>query len=293
MNILLLGSTGFIGRHVTKQLQAEGHTLITPSRQDLNFSQFHLTGDEQAFSQYLSDVDIIINMVGIMHHNQYKLEQVHHHTPLAMAQAFKAYNLAQPQAKRIRWVQLSALGADPNHKVAFVGSKGRCDAALLALADEHFSVAVARPSVVFGRGGASCELFIKLAKLPVLCLPKAGNYQLQPVHVQDVAQGLVTLATQPNITPSIINFTGADVSTLADYISMMRQNIHHSSPLKVFAVPYWLVKLTAFFANIPSNGMLSLGSLQLLNEGSVANCNDFSQLLGRVPCGFNMFGITI
>ena len=119
-------------------------------------------------------------------------------------------------------MQLSALGADPSQSINFVGSKGRGDD---AIAQSGIPIAIARPSVVYGRGGTSCELFIKLARLPLLPLPEAGRFHLQPVHLADVAEGLAKLAVKAvptNNNHSIINMTGSQTLTLAEYLTTIR-----------------------------------------------------------------------
>ena len=43
---------------------------------------------------------------------------------------------------------------------------------------ERGLVKIARPSLVFGQGGASTEMFLKMAKLPILFLPNGGNFDI-------------------------------------------------------------------------------------------------------------------
>lgn len=296
LNILLLGSSGFIGQEVTSNLAKLGHRLLTPSRQQINFIRPNWRDIHQQFQQ----VDVVINMVGVMSDYSALLEKVHHHAPVQLASVAK-------QSGVKRWVNLSALGAHANHSVAFVASKGRGDEALLALADDDFEVTIARPSLVFGLGGASCEMFIKLARLPILPLPHGGHYQIQPVHVNDVAQGLAALATRSfnqvqsqadiqisNSTntaelPKIINFTGRQIGTLAEYLTMMRTGIHQLSAPKIITIPDRLSKIGVRLIKPFSNGMIGPDSLVLLEQGSVADHQTFTQLLGHQPLGFTDF----
>lgn len=292
--ILLLGSSGFIGSRVTKQLTTLGYSLRTPSHNQINF----INPDGSQIAQAFQGVHTVINMVGVMSQEAAVLEKVHHHSPKQLA-------IIAKEAGVKRWVNLSALGASIDQTVAFVASKGRGDAALLALVDSDFSVAIARPSIVFGRGGASCELFIKLARWPVLVLPKAGQYAIQPVHVDDVAQGLVNLAlskvdpvkiaahipVQSPLTslPALINFTGSEVGSLADYLIMMRTDIHQLSAPKVIPIANRWAKVGARLVQPFTGGMVSPDSLALLLEGSVSDSQPFAQLLGYEPLGFSQF----
>lgn len=177
-------------------------------------------------------------------------------------------------------MQLSALGADPSQSINFVGSKGRGDD---AVAQSGIPIALAKPSVVYGRGGTSCELFIKLARLPLLPLPEGGRFHLQPVHIADVAEGLAKLVAQTDTDHSVINMTGSQTLTLAEYLTTLRQILHHKPPQRILPFPLRLIDSALPLANILSNGIISRDSFTLLKQGSCADYSDFAALLGREP----------
>lgn len=274
MNILLFGSSGFIGKKVAAILSAQNHNLITPNSREINFTHPYDL-DVEKTEDLMQNVDVVINMVGIMSNDKMLMENVHHYTPARLARIAKAQDVP-------KWVNLSALGAEPTHDVAFVGSKGRGDDTLLDLADNDFTVKVARPSLVFGRGGASTELFLKMAKMPILVLPNGGNFNIQPVHVDDVALGLVKLATENHDLPNIINFTGKKVVTLADYVSQLRAQILNQGEPKIISIQTGLAKFSASILASFSN-MVNSDSLTLLEQGNTADNTTFGQLLGKPP----------
>ena len=279
MNIVLFGASGFIGRRVAQILRAHGHTLRTPSHREFDYLQ----PNEAAAREILRSADAVFNCIGVMSRHADVLETVHHHTPALLAK------IAAEQGVR-HWVQLSALGADPKHAVHFVGSKGRGDEAVCQIGAAHgMRVAVARPSIVYGRGGASCELFIKLARLPVIALPAGGRFMLQPVHANDVADGLVRLLENSAPHGTIIPFTGSLHTSLAGYLAAMRTGLYRKPPLRVLPIPLALVKPFLPLTNVLSNGMVSAGSFALLEEGSCADCAAFAELLGREPLGVEEF----
>lgn len=279
MNIALFGASGFIGRRVAQILRAHGHTLRTPSHREFDYLQ----PNEAAAREILRGADAVFNCIGVMSRHADVMETVHHHTPALLAK------IAAEQGVR-HWVQLSALGADPKHTVHFVGSKGRGDEAVCQIGAAHgMRVAVARPSVVYGRGGASCELFIKLARLPVIALPAGGRFMLQPVHANDVADGLVRLLENGAPHGTIIPFTGSLHTSLAGYLAAMRTGLHRKPSLRVLPIPLAVVKPFLPLTNVLSNGMVSAGNFALLEEGSCADCTAFAELLGREPLGVGEF----
>lgn len=274
MNILLFGGSGFIGAPTARLLQQQGHQVNMPSSREFNFLQPDFT----RLTGYLKSADAVINAVGIMSRHRSVLETVHHHTPAKLADLAAEHGVP-------RWVQLSALGAAAGHPVPFLGSKGRGDH---AVAGSGLSTAIAQPSVVFGRGGASCELFIRLARLPLLCLPEGGRFALQPVHLDDVAEGLAKLAV--GTAGGCMPFTGSQTCTLAGYLNLLRRNLHRKPPARIFSLPRPVAEWGAALAEVPSNGLLSRDSLRLLRAGSTADCAGFAALLGRPPQSAEDFG---
>lgn len=212
-----------------------------------------------------------MNAVGIMSRDTDALEAVHHHAPAQLAAWARAAGVA-------RWLQISALGADAWHPVAFLGSKGRGDEAVRA----QLPTDTVRPSVVYGRGGKSCELFIRLARLPLLALPDGGRQQLQPVHINDIADGIAALLAAPS-RHATVNMTGARALTLAAYLNTLRRTLHGKTAARVLPLPSSLLAPLLPLTNYISNGMVSAAILRLLAEGSCADNRAFAALLGRPP----------
>ena len=273
MNILLLGGSGFIGRHIAARLRQCGHQVQTPTHRELDLRAL----DEDAARACLHGQEAVVNVVGIMSRDVDALEAVHHHAPATIAGWAR-------EAGVTRWLQVSALGAEAWHPVAFLGSKGRGDEAVRA----QLATDTVRPSVVYGRGGKSCELFIRLARLPLLALPDGGRQMLQPVHVHDIADGIAVLLAAPSRNATI-NMTGARALTLAAYLNTLRASLHGKTAARVLPLPSPLLAPFLPLTNYLSNGMVSAATLRLLADGSCADNRDFSTLLGRAPLAPEQF----
>ncbi|WZB69924.1 NAD-dependent epimerase/dehydratase family protein [Achromobacter xylosoxidans] len=93
-------------------------------------------------------------------------QAMHADAPIALFDACAAAGVR-------RVVQISALGI-AHSATRYASTKRAADEHLLALTEQgRLNGCVLRPSVVFGAGGASSQLFLALARLPALLLPRA------------------------------------------------------------------------------------------------------------------------
>ena len=104
-----------------------------------------------------------------------------------------------------------------------------------------------------------------------------------PVHVADVAAGIVKMVNHPPPHATVVNMTGSQICTLAGYLSILHQTLHRKPPLRVLPIPLALIKPLLPLTNILSNGILSPGSIALLEAGNCADNADFAALLARAP----------
>ncbi|VFU07100.1 complex I NDUFA9 subunit family protein [Methylocella tundrae] len=217
--VTVFGGSGFIGRHVVRALARDGWRVrVATRRPDL---AFHLQplgnvgqiSPVQANLRYpdsivhaLRDAQAVVNLVGILSETgEQKFDAVHADGVKTLAKAAKAGGASA-------FVQISAIGADPDSASAYARSKARGEAA----AREAFPEAVIlRPSVVFGPEDHFFNRFAAMARyMPALPLIGEGKTKLQPVFVGDVAKA-VALAVEGKATQgAIYELGGPEVATL-------------------------------------------------------------------------------
>jgi len=291
MRILLTGATGFIGRALLKALHSAGHTLVCVSRKPpaaaatlprvswvcLDFEQ---AVEPHAWLAALQGVDVVINAVGILREAPGQgFEALHHRAPVALFDA-----CVQAGVQRV--LQISALGADAQARSAYHLSKRAADDHLLAL---PLNAVVLQPSVVFGPGGASARLFLGLASLPLLPLPAGGHQPLQPVHLDDLVQAVVTLVAEPlRCRGQRLPIVGPQALSLADYLAALRQALGWPAAWRV-AVPAPLVALAARLGDGLPGALLDSQSWQMLQRGNTGPADALCTLLGRSPRAIDDF----
>jgi len=193
-NFLVIGGSGFVGRHLVAALAACGARVTVPTRRRERAKHLILlptvdvveadVSDYGALTALVAGRDAVVNLAGILHGPGFKAA----HVELAQA-AVNACRAAGAGHNRPRLLHMSALGADPAAPSEYLRSKGMGEQAVLAADD--LDVSVFRPSVIFGPEDRFLNLFATLsAFLPVLALGSPGA-RFQPVHVGDVVKAIL------------------------------------------------------------------------------------------------------
>ena len=186
--ILVLGGSGFVGRHLVAALVRRGARVTVPSRRRERAKHLILlpTVDvveadvlqRGVLDRLVRGQDAVINLVGILHGD---FHRAHVEIPLAAIAACRAAGVE-------RLMHISALGASPDAPSEYLRSKAKGEQAMLDADDRH--VTVFRPSVIFGPEDRFLNQFATMAKwLPVLAVP-CPDARFQPVYVGDVARAM-------------------------------------------------------------------------------------------------------
>lgn len=267
MKILVTGSRGFIGRHVSAALVAAGHAVVEGSRQTgFDFNRM-LTVDD--WLPRLDGIDAVINCVGIIVETPgQSFANLHTHAPIALFRACE-------QANVTRVIQVSALGADAQAFTPYQLSKKTADDVLRGLSLDWF---ILRPSLVYGEDGTSTRYFRRLARLPVLPLVSGGEQRIQPVHILDVVDAvLACLSAEP--ARRTIDLVGPTAMSFAEWLQRLRRQAGRGS-LSIIPVPYRLGLLGCRVLGhvVP---IMHADNLRMLQQGNTSDDPSMTQLLGR------------
>lgn len=233
-SVLVVGGSGFIGRHVVAALVARGIKATVPSRRRERAKHLILlpTVDVVEADIFAPGVlerlarghDALINLVGILHGRRGRPDErgpndygpdfarVHVELPQAILAACRA-------AGARRLLHVSAVGASPTAPSEYLRSKALGEQAVLAADD--LEVTVFRPSIVFGPEDKFLNNFAALLKfLPGLALP-CPQAKFQPVYVGDVARAMVTALDDPQTRGKAYELCGPDVYTMKELVEFV------------------------------------------------------------------------
>ena len=190
-NILVFGSTGFIGRSITKRLLQNGNKLICPVRNASRVKRNILSGDIgqieiiefdihnlDEIKSLIANSDLVVNLIGILYEkNNLSFELVHYLLPKKIANYCELYK--KP------FLHVSGLGSTFQTKSNYLISKKMGEEFIENNNTNHIIV---RPSTVYGEEDNFFNLFGKMAKiLPFLPLIKNGMTKFQPIYVNDLS----------------------------------------------------------------------------------------------------------
>ena len=177
-------------------------------------------------------------------------------------------------------LQISALGADEGAQSRYHRTKKQADDLLRAL---PVSGAVVQPSAVYGPGSDAAKMFNVMSALPVLAMPQSGRMLMQPVHVDDVVDGMLALLKSPPRPGTTVAFVGPRALTMAGYLRELRAARGNRLPLPVLWMPTFAFMAAARVAGWVPGSVLDAETAGMLLRGNAAPADDFIRLLGRSP----------
>lgn len=243
--IVVFGGSGFVGRHVVKALARAGKRVRVAVRRPHLANDLRVLGDVgqiqivQANVRYpdsvaraLEGATGVINLVGILYErgkqNFFDIQEE------------GAATIAAHAAKLgiRRFVQMSAIGADPKSHARYARTKGEAEESVRTAIPE---AVIIRPSIMFGPGDGFFNKFADMAKFyPVLPSIGFGNTKFQPVYVVDAARAIVNALDNPNAAGKTFELGGPRVYTFKQLLKYVTTEIQR---------PKWLVPLPFFIAH--------------------------------------------
>jgi NADH dehydrogenase len=218
--VLLLGSTGFVGRAVTHKLIDAGHQVRVLVRDPMKAAAFKARGAQimvgdalnpSAVGQAAQGTEHIISLVAVRRNRPQSLFEVNVDGPRIMAEAAKAAG-----ARSVLLV--SAIGArlDPHFKYFTSRWMGEQELAKTGVAGT-----ILRFSFVLGEDGGILDDFERAANFgPFLIIPGDGQTKMQPILRDDAARCVVEAIAKPELLGKIIDLGGPEVlayETLFDW----------------------------------------------------------------------------
>ena len=281
--VFVTGATGFVGRTVIQALRAEGYVVRClvrrGSERDLRGvgAIERVEGDvlsPQTLEEGMAGCDAVVHLVGIIR------EHVPTNTTFYRVHVQGTSNVVAAAASVgvRRYIHMSALGAREGARSRYHQTKWAAEEAVHACS---LPWTIVRPSVIYGRGDGFVSLLVWVVRrLPVVPLIVGGR--LQPVPVEQVAQGVARALSRPSAVKQTYEVGGPDRVTLGELVDLIGKVLGRRRILK-FNVPRGVVwAATRVLHRLPFFP-LTPDQLLMLEEDNVCDPAPFFSTFGLAP----------
>ena len=270
--LTIFGGSGFIATEIVYKLSKHFTELrlLTRNTQKCNHIKviknvkifLYDPNIPSSYNKHIIDSDIVINSIGILNETRKdKFNDIHF-------EFLKKIINKSKESKVKKFIQLSALNADPNGASRYLQSKGNADKYISSITTDSFKTVILRPSIVFGEKDQFFNRFKNLLMfLPIFPLACPGS-MFSPIYVKDLA-GFVEQAVLNNIHDNTIkNVTGPKDYKFIELINFIKSTMK----IRRLIIPLnnFLSKLQAFFFTCLPGNIFTLDNFKSLQKDNTS-----------------------
>ena len=283
--VFVTGGTGFVGKNVVRALLAQGflvRLLVRPgSEHDLKgFESIdRVPGDvmkPEGLAPSVEGCSALVHLVGIIRERRSRgvtFDRLHTQATRTMVALARATGIK-------RYVQMSALGTRPDAKARYHRTKWEAEEAVRA---SDLDWTIFRPSIIFGRGDEFVSLLARLIRRsPVVPVLGSGRYRLQPIAVEQVAEGFARALRNPACVGQTYAAAGPEPYAFVDLLDEIGRALGRARVRKIH-VPLGPVKAMTRMLDWLPFYPVSSDQLTMLEEESVGDPRPFYTDLGIKP----------
>ncbi|MBI4636776.1 MAG: complex I NDUFA9 subunit family protein [Candidatus Rokubacteria bacterium] len=283
--VFVTGATGFVGRAVVHALRADGYIVRClvrrGSERDLHGlgAIERVEGDvliRRGLAEDIAGCEAVIHLVGIIREHLalgITFENVHTRGTLNVLEA-------AVEAGVRRYLHMSALGTRGDARSRYHRTKWAAEEAIRA---SSLSWTIFRPSVIYGRGDGFVSMLARMVRrLPVVPVIGDGSQRLQPVAVEQVAEGFSRALALPGTVKQAYEVGGPDAVALGDLLDLIGEIVGRRRVLKLH-VPLGLVRRTTRVLHPLPYFPLTPDQLLMLEEENTCDPTPFFSAFGMTP----------
>lgn len=272
--ICILGATGFVGTELCAQLLARGYAITVLTRNPDNARHLRVLPSlsvqvvkdfsSDTISLHLKGCSVLINLIGILNERGHRGTGFHRaHVDITRASLQACENSGVN-----RYLQMSALNADPNGPSHYLRSKGKAEAYLNAFARDKVNITIFKPSVIFGADDSFLNRFAALLKFTPGVFPLAcGHARFAPVYVGDVVASMVNSIENKSCYGQSYELCGPKEYTLKELVEYVAKLSGYNT--KIISLPLLLSKMQAMALEFVPGKPFSLDNYNSLKVDSV------------------------
>jgi NADH dehydrogenase len=236
--VTVFGGTGFLGRRIVRHLRAHGFCVRTASRHPSRDRRLFGRDDPQLqpveadIHEERSIADAIAGAYGVVNAVSLYVERGNDTFHSVHVKAAKRVAAQAHIAGVKRLIHVSGIGADATSQSIYIRKRGEGELAVRAAFPNSV---LFRPAVMFGPDDAFLSTVLELLRrLPVYPMFGGGVTRLQPVYVEDVAEGVTTALERVDADATTFECGGPRVYTYAEFL----RSVAREAGLKPILMPF-------------------------------------------------------
>ena len=277
MRIVLVGASGFLGRHLLQALIDDRHQCVVLTRTAVRRKTTDmLTGvklvqadvfDAKVLAEKFAGADAVISMAGILNEtgNDGKgFRKVHVELVEAIIKACQETGVS-------RLLHVSALNAGKGESY-YLKTKGEAESILKAA--EGVNVSIFQPSVIFGKGDEFFNRFAGMLHVMPFMPLACPNARLQPVYAGDVAAAMLASLEDPMTWGKSYELAGPKSYTLKELVEWTARTM--GLRRHIIGLPKPLSAAMAAVMDLVPGKPLSRDNYKSLQTDNVSESNGFT-----------------
>jgi uncharacterized protein YbjT (DUF2867 family) len=269
--IAVLGSSGFIGTHLTLFLLQMGYHLnLLHHRTDPDYvsprGQIEsVTGsinDEDALVRCFAGCSHVYHLVGIIAETRTQTFQ------RTVAEGSRTIIEAARKAGVAKIIYLSALGASKDAETAYFRTKWEAEQAVI---DSGLDYTIFRPSIVYGVRDKFINMIASMVKYsPIVPVIGDGQYRLQPIYVEELAAVMAHASRAEHTGGKIYEVGGPEQLTYMEILDIILRVMGRKR--LVMKVPIsWARMAAAVMEKILKPAPLTRDQIRMLEKESICD----------------------
>jgi uncharacterized protein YbjT (DUF2867 family) len=285
--VILLGGSGFVGRHLAVELAQRGYRVTIPCRRpqrlaalkvlpEISLQEGNISDSEQ-LTNFCQGHDVVINLVGILNESRSNsFRKMHVDFVKNVVQACQAHKIK-------RLLHISALGANQASGGSnYLRSKGEGENMLHTFGQKDLHVTSFQPSVIFGEDDSFINRFAGILKYCPGVFPLAcAESRFAPVYVDDLVKLMVDSIEDKSSWSKRYAVCGPESYTLKQIVEKIAQATQ--THCHIIGLPDAMAKLQAVvLQNLPGK-LFTMDNFRSLQTAST--CADAEK-----PCPTSFSG---
>ncbi|MGA9657539.1 MAG: complex I NDUFA9 subunit family protein [Asticcacaulis sp.] len=251
--VTVFGGSGFLGKQVLRVLARQGWRIRVAVNKATEAYDLKLMGDvgqiqvvrcdvrkEDEIVRALDGASACVNLVGILYQTMgVTFDAMHRQAAEWMADSCKARGIRD-------FVQVSALGADPQSPSVYAATKAEAEAAVRSRIP---TAVIIRPSLMFGpQDGFFTSLAGQVKLFPVMPSIDGGQTKFQPVYVGDVATSIGRVLGNADAYGKVYELGGPEVFSFNELVNYVAAEVMQPRPL--VPLPVFAANLIGMVGNV-------------------------------------------